>query len=111
MIERLKWNDAAKELPGPGNTVLLWVRDPKPFANPGWMTGYHDDGEWHDSETSHVLTEIVTHWADPEWPSRLTLAACEYLITIIDRDAPLLAGMMEYKAARAAIAKATGSAE
>lgn len=38
------------------------------------------------------------------------LAACEYLATIIDRSAPQLAGMMEYKAARAAIAKATGSA-
>ena len=41
MIEKLKWNDVAKEMPDEGSSVLLWVRDPKPFANPGWMTGYH----------------------------------------------------------------------
>jgi hypothetical protein len=68
MIEKLKWNDVAKEMPDAGSTVLLWVRDPKPFANPGWMTGYLDEGEWHDSETSHALTEIVTHWAEPNGP-------------------------------------------
>lgn len=68
MIERLNWHDTAGELPDAGSTVLLWVRDAKPFANPGWITGYLDDGDWHDSETGHVLTEIVTHWADPNGP-------------------------------------------
>jgi hypothetical protein len=68
MIEKLKWNDVAKGMTDAGSTVLLWVRDPKPFSNPGWMTGYLDDGSWHDSETGSALTEIVTHWADPNGP-------------------------------------------
>ena len=69
MIEKLKWNDVAKEMPDVGSMVLLWVRYPKPFSNPGWMAGYLDDDGWHDSETSHVLTEIVTHWAEPNGPA------------------------------------------
>ena len=70
MIERLEWHDTAEKLPDAGSTVLLWVRDQKPFANPGWMSGYLDDGEWHDSETGHALTEteVATHWADPNGP-------------------------------------------
>jgi hypothetical protein len=68
MIEKLKWNDATKAPPDAGSTVLLWVRDPTPFANLGWAIGYLDDGEWHDGETDHVMTEVVTHWADPNGP-------------------------------------------
>lgn len=37
------------------------------------------------------------------------LNAVEYLLTIIDRSAPELQGMMEYDYARSAIAKATGA--
>lgn len=35
------------------------------------------------------------------------LKCCEHLLTIIDRNAPHLAGMMEYHAARVAVADAT----
>jgi hypothetical protein len=38
------------------------------------------------------------------------LASVKHLMAIIDRGAPKLAGMMEFQAARAAIAKAEGKA-
>ena len=70
MIEKLKWNDATKKLPDDAGTVLLWMRTAKPFSNPIWMTGYFDNGAWHDSETGHALNlnSIVTHWAEPNGP-------------------------------------------
>ena len=68
MIERLKWNDADKKMPDSAGTVLLWVRTAKPFSNPCWMTGYFDNGAWHESETGDAVRSIVTHWAEPNGP-------------------------------------------
>lgn len=68
MIERLNWHDVAKEMPDAGQTVLLWMREPKPLSPPGWGVGWWDDGHWCDSETGMVIVDIVTHWADPDGP-------------------------------------------
>jgi hypothetical protein len=68
MIEKLKWTDVTKKLPDDAGTVLLWVRNARQFSNPCWMTGYFDEGAWHDSETGYAVHSIVTHWAEPNGP-------------------------------------------
>ena len=68
MIEKLKWNDVTKKLPDNDGTVLLWVRTERPFSNPGWMTGYFDEGAWFDSETGYAVHLVVTHWTEPNGP-------------------------------------------
>jgi hypothetical protein len=71
-VERLRWWDAQRHPPGHDNTVLVLLRDARPFAQPRWSAGYWDAGTrlWRDDDMKAFAVDTVAlYWAEPDGPS------------------------------------------
>ena len=71
-VERLRWWDAQRSPPDHDNTVLVLLRDARPFSQPWWTTGYWDKRAelWRDDNMMAFAVETVAlYWAEPDGPS------------------------------------------
>jgi hypothetical protein len=70
-IERLRWWDAQNNPPNHESTVLVLLRDSRPFAQPRWTIGYFDLTAriWRDDDmNAFCINDVVTYWCEPDGP-------------------------------------------
>lgn len=71
-VERLRWWDAKRNPPEHDCSVLVLLRDARPFAQPRWTTGYWDKraGLWRDDNMrAFAVDTVALYWAEPDGPS------------------------------------------
>ena len=70
-IERLRWWDAQQNPPGHDSTVLVQLRDARPFAQPRWAAGYWDCNAriWRDDDMrAFPVDTVALYWCEPDGP-------------------------------------------
>ena len=71
-IERLRWWDAQRRPPDHDSSVLVLLRDSRPFAQPRWSPGYWDKQArlWRDDDMkAFPIDTVALYWAEPDGPS------------------------------------------
>ena len=71
-IERLRWYDAQRMPPNSDRTVLVLLRDARPFSQPQWTPGYWDATArlWRDEDMRALPVDTVAlYWSEPDGPT------------------------------------------
>lgn len=71
-VERLRWRDAQRDLPIDDSTVLVLLRNARPFGQRRWCAGYWDAraGLWRgDDMQAFSINTVVLYWSEPDGPT------------------------------------------